>query len=160
VMDAGTHLKRPWGDEDDLPSPADVRRSFAMPALATTLPYPAAASTILHPSDRKLPPISTALDRSVEIASIEGPHCVFPKADRTSRLPPRPYSPLLGGPMKRPRYSSERDLGLEPITTSNHDGFENPVSRILCTRIYIALKCYVSSPPLLMFSVVLGAERS
>ena len=155
VMGAGTHLKRPWEDDGDVPPSETARRtSFAMPSFATTLPLQVSAPTVVHPIERKLPPISTALEHSVDVTSLESPHSAFPKADRTSRLPPPPYSPPLGAPLKRIRYSSDRDLGLEATIPPNNAGAENPVSSAICIYNHAISSQCLSLPPVLTLSII------
>jgi hypothetical protein len=101
-MDAGAHLKRPWEDnEHHLQSAGHMPGSIVMPGITSTTTYQLAASTTQSPNDRRLPSITTALERQLH-SPVDQQQSAFPKYSRLSQLPPRPYSPP-EATVKRPR---------------------------------------------------------
>lgn len=138
-MDAGAHLKRRWeDDEHNLQSTARMPGPIVMPGITSTTSYQLTSSTTHSTNDRRLPSITTALERQLH-SPIDQQHSTFPKFNRLSQLSPGAYSPP-DGSLKRPQL----------LYNPNH-GSDNSNARSSPTNVSVSVViCLVQPCPALI----------
>jgi hypothetical protein len=128
-MDAGARLKRLWEDEEhSLQSSGRMPGPIVMPSITSTTTYQLASPNAQTPNDRRLPSLTTALERQLR-SPIDQQHSTFPKYNRLSQLPPREYSPPEGS-LKRARLLYNQNHGSENLNDARNSTTNVSVSAL------------------------------